>query len=324
MSGQVGNWVKEACDTVGGGDIHITGSEPGLVRFRDAIPAGEVWYEILDGANHETGKGTFDGVDLIARTQVNATYLNGIYNDVNPIPLTLSGGSVVACTFSSAAYRELLAHLSDLTNPHKTVDAVIAGTDITVDNTDPEKPIVNYSGAPVQSVTAGVNVTVDNTDPQNPIVASGGQVNSVVAGANVTVDSSDPANPIVSATGGGGGGVDSVVAGANVTVDNTDPANPIVSASSGGASPSAWFSAVGWTGQEAILEQYNVASIDQIDSGLYQITFITPMANTNYSVVASMSDGSAAIIARNTTDALIGSSTGAQVGYVSGQFWGGM
>jgi hypothetical protein len=58
-------------------------------------------------------------------------------------------------------------------------------------------------GAPgvVQSIVAGTNVTVDATDPANPIVSAagggGGQVDSVIAGSNITVDNTDPVNPIV-------------------------------------------------------------------------------------------------------------------------------
>jgi hypothetical protein len=51
----------------------------------------------------------------------------------------------------------------------------------------------------VQSIVAGTNVTVDSTDPANPVVsASGGggvgtgTVDSVVAGSGVSVDSTDP------------------------------------------------------------------------------------------------------------------------------------
>jgi hypothetical protein len=58
--------------------------------------------------------------------------------------------------------------------------------------------------AGVQSVVAGTNVTVDNTDPHNPVVSSTGgggsgtgTVDSVVAGNNIDVDATDPANPIV-------------------------------------------------------------------------------------------------------------------------------
>lgn len=84
----------------------------------------------------------------------------------------------------------------------------------------------------VSEVVAGTNVTVDNTDPTHPVVSAAGSsavVESVVAGTNVTVDNTDPANPIVSASGGSG--VASVVAGTGIAVDATDPVNPIVSLS---------------------------------------------------------------------------------------------
>ncbi len=86
-----------------------------------------------------------------------------------------------------------------------SVDTVVAGDGITVDDTDPANPIVNAT-AIVESVVAGDGIDVDDTDPANPIVSSTatGIVESIVAGTNVTVDSTDPANPIVSASGGGG------------------------------------------------------------------------------------------------------------------------
>lgn len=54
----------------------------------------------------------------------------------------------------------------------------------------------------VNSIVAGTGVSVNNTDPANPIVsASGGTVNSIVAGAGVSVDSSTPSAPVVSLSG---------------------------------------------------------------------------------------------------------------------------
>ena len=56
-------------------------------------------------------------------------------------------------------------------------------------------------GGAVATVVAGTNVTVDSTDPLNPIVNVPvvGAVATVVAGNGVSVDSTDPANPIVNA-----------------------------------------------------------------------------------------------------------------------------
>ena len=85
-------------------------------------------------------------------------------------------------------------------------------------------------GGGVATVVAGTNVTVDSTDPLNPVVNVPvvGAVATVVAGTNVTVDSTDPANPVVNVPVVGA--VATVVAGDGVSVDSTDPANPVVNA----------------------------------------------------------------------------------------------
>lgn len=64
---------------------------------------------------------------------------------------------------------------------------------------DPNPP---SGGGQVDSVVAGTDISVDNTDPANPIVSfsgsTGGQVDSVVAGDGIDVDATDPVNPEVS------------------------------------------------------------------------------------------------------------------------------
>ncbi len=88
---------------------------------------------------------------------------------------------------------------------------------------------VDLSGT-VESVVAGDHITVDNTDPQNPVVAAIDYVESVVAGDRVTVDDTDPQNPIVSADAGtfpithdNGSNVASIVRGStSLTVEVDD------------------------------------------------------------------------------------------------------
>lgn len=143
------------------------------------------------------------------------------------------------------------------------VTSVVAGTNISVDDSDPANPIVSATGGGgvVDSVVAGSGVSVDSTDPANPVVtavAGTGDVDTIVGGDNINVDSSDPANPVVSVTGVvltvvagdgitvddtdplnpvvAGAGVASVVAGSGITVDDTDPLNPVVAATGGGGS----------------------------------------------------------------------------------------
>ena len=117
----VGNWTIEACATVGQGVLILAGSDVGFARFLDSIPTGEVWYSITDGTNREAGKGTFNGATQISRDTVYATLVNNVYNNVNPTPISLSGNAIVACTFNTAAYDELIAHVTDTTNPHAVV-----------------------------------------------------------------------------------------------------------------------------------------------------------------------------------------------------------
>lgn len=66
-----------------------------------------------------------------------------------------------------------LGFLNDEHNDGSGVQNIIAGTNISVDNTDPQNPIVSATitpGSAIESVVAGTNVVVDNTDPLNPIV----------------------------------------------------------------------------------------------------------------------------------------------------------
>lgn len=66
---------------------------------------------------------------------------------------------------------ETLLGSGDLTLDLGLVDSVVAGDNITVDNTDPANPIITGENGGVQSVTGSTNIDVDNTDPNNPVVS---------------------------------------------------------------------------------------------------------------------------------------------------------
>lgn len=97
---------------------------------------------------------------------------------------------------------------SSFTNDGSDGNSVYVEADelATVATTGNYDDLINTPSPGIQSVVAGTNVTVDNTDPLNPIVnasggGGGGGLESVVAGDNITVDNTDPANPEVSADG---------------------------------------------------------------------------------------------------------------------------
>lgn len=57
------------------------------------------------------------------------------------------------------------------------VQSVVAGAGISVDNTDPQNPVVSSTITQgVQTVTGGLGIEIDNTDPDNPVVSSEGVV----------------------------------------------------------------------------------------------------------------------------------------------------
>ena len=115
----IGNWTAETCSTEGSGNLILTGPLFANASFNAAVPAGKVWYSIIDGENREAGEGDFNGGNVIIRSSVRATLFNGIYNDVSPSAMVLSGEAFVACTFNADSWREFVAHINDIANPHE-------------------------------------------------------------------------------------------------------------------------------------------------------------------------------------------------------------
>ncbi len=187
-----------------------------------------------------TGK-NIKGVEPVVVTETSSTVTISLDQTMTDLP-TIIGDIIEDSTSQDNRITIVEGDITNINNeldeikntPH--IESVVAGTNVTVDNTDPLNPIVSASGSGggtgiVETIVAGTNVTVDSTDPANPIVsATGGTgiVESVVGGTNITVDNTDPANPIISSSGGTGI-VETVTGGTNVTVNSSDPANPIIS-----------------------------------------------------------------------------------------------
>lgn len=177
---QVGDWIYEACSTIGQGPLVLTGAVAGFSTFAAQIPAGEVWYAIDENGSREVGIGTFDGVDTIERTHIHAVLVAGTVDKTLPInPLYLTGQALVACTFNARAYQAILDHINDTTNPHNTIADQIPydpRADPATASTNVQEALEDH-GLAIDNVTAGFLAHVTDLNNPHQVVANQVQYN---------------------------------------------------------------------------------------------------------------------------------------------------
>lgn len=194
--------------------------------------------------------------------------LSGLFTPIEVTNISFSGTTTKTLTLSQSNGNNLTASfVDDSSTGAQGIQSVQAGTNVTVDNTDPDNPIVNATDTNSiiddATVTGDINKTLTITDTDSNLVTVqfiDEGIRSIQQGSNITVDNTDPYNPIVSGTANttnssltvtgtttktitlvdsAGGtlqanftdneGLQSVQAGTNITINNTDPDNPIIS-----------------------------------------------------------------------------------------------
>jgi hypothetical protein len=165
-------------------------------------------------------------------------------NNANPQNPNVGNTGVVSVTAGAGISTNFPDGNITLTNTG--VNVIQAGAGVTVDNTNPQQPIVSSSG--VASLGQGVGITITpNPTAQTPLITNSG-VTSLTAIAPMNVNASAGAitiknNGILGVSAGTGiavsagqtptitnTGVNAIQAGAGVAVNNTNPQQPIVSA----------------------------------------------------------------------------------------------
>lgn len=169
--------------------------------------------------------------------------------------VVLDAADVGADTAGSAA--QALIDANDYTDTAVAgvdtgVMTVVAGDNVTVDDTDPANPIVSAADAPAPPVTSVNGQT-------GAVVLNAGDVGADVAGsaAQALVDANNYTDNEIA---GVDTGVMNIVAGDNVTVDSTDPANPVVSADD--APATTWGSITGTLSDQTDLQNALDAKYD--------------------------------------------------------------
>lgn len=161
---EIDNWVQEKTATVGQGDIILSPSDDSsLVAFAAAFPSvSTIWYSVKDGDNREAGRGTFNGINRISRTTVDATFFNGVYDVTSPQPIALSGDAVVSCTFNAKAFRDLENAVAPSVSAKESSSNYVSAGGVAL----------NLTGLTIR-VSAGSGVIVDSyTNPSSPVITN--------------------------------------------------------------------------------------------------------------------------------------------------------
>jgi hypothetical protein len=206
--GGIGNSATGSSSEVLGGDVSTASGTGGTVVGGSNITNRANWTATLGGLNH----------DVLSSANRGAI-VGGYDNHLNHADSIILGGNNIITDAANTVFVPNLKVDEGFKMPTGATDTYVLTTDANGVGT---WQAAAGGGGQVDSVVAGTNVTIDNTDPINPIInaAGGGQVDSVVAGTNITIDNTDPINPIINAAGGGGGS--SVVAS---FVDNSFEVN---------------------------------------------------------------------------------------------------
>lgn len=162
MSALAAPWVKENCTTVGTGNLILDSSIDTFVRFIDIVTTDDlVWYTVEDqNGNREAGIGRFNGTNQLVRENIHVTLTSGTLVNSNPSPLSLSGSSIVSCTFNAESYNEII---KNMTIAHTGVSTGIHyGGSLSINGSDNTKV----------DVSAGAGVILDTSDPTNPIAVN--------------------------------------------------------------------------------------------------------------------------------------------------------
>lgn len=96
---KIRNWVEEFSNTVGTGNMLLTGNTIGYASFDSQCQDGElVNCTVKDGANKETGLFTFQAPNILIRTNIYERLYNGLITDFPGAPMPLSGqAKVIIC-----------------------------------------------------------------------------------------------------------------------------------------------------------------------------------------------------------------------------------
>jgi len=127
----------------------------------------------------------------IPAAPVNAVAISGegtqLTADVSSINFVGGGVATAAGDNVTVTIPNIPTDVSELTNT-SLLQSVVAGDNISVDNTDSLNPVISVDGAFVETVVAGTGISVDSSDTANPVVSENTDVTTLTQSSTQTID----------------------------------------------------------------------------------------------------------------------------------------
>ena len=112
----LGYGIKETTNTTGTGALTLS-AVTGFARFSDRFSVNETaYYSLLDSSGQviEEGVGTVGASNTLSRSRVVTTFTSGVYNDVNPTAVSLTGTTTVICTAISSSFAPIMPGINSV------------------------------------------------------------------------------------------------------------------------------------------------------------------------------------------------------------------
>jgi len=184
---KIADWVAETTNTIGTGDVQLTGQIVGFSPFSE-IGDGKVYYTIQEGFDKEVGIGTLDASNsVLKRTQVIATIINNKYS-TNATPMNLNGFGEVYCTISSHLINGIIDHIESSEKSISDIEKELAKITGDLSGFVTHDELASHPASAIPTSISGVSVqeSLDSKATKEDITKSQGDIigGSIFKGSN--------------------------------------------------------------------------------------------------------------------------------------------
>lgn len=136
------DWVRHTCNNPGTGPITLDAPTGGYASLNECGVDSLVYYDLQFGNDRELGIGTLTALNTLARTTVLATLVSGVYDDVTPTAINVTGDAIVRMSAQSRMFKDVY---DSCVKQYVSVAAMVA--DQTLEVGDVARTVAYYDAA---------------------------------------------------------------------------------------------------------------------------------------------------------------------------------